>query len=129
MSGGELGSDDRLIEQRDAAEDWADRLANRISEITGIDIGEHSNLNNPWSAALDALEELASEPTGWRPIAEYQFGQWVMIWKEAAKWQKATGYKGCHEVRMIREDESWPDNVTHFMPLPAAPGGEEQSHG
>lgn len=45
----------RALEERDNAEDWAEQLANDISAVTGIDIGEHSNMNNPWANALEAL--------------------------------------------------------------------------
>lgn len=46
-----------LIQERERATDWADRLANRISEVTGADIGEHSNLCNPWHEAYEALDD------------------------------------------------------------------------
>jgi hypothetical protein len=46
------------IEKRDNAEYWADKLASGIAEITGHNIGEHSNLNNPWQAAFDSLASL-----------------------------------------------------------------------
>jgi hypothetical protein len=41
------------IDQRDRAEDAADRLAYAIAPME--EIGEHSNLNDPWQNALDAL--------------------------------------------------------------------------
>lgn len=44
-----------LIEQRDRAESWAGTLANGIAEMFGVEIGEHSNLNNPWEEAADVL--------------------------------------------------------------------------
>jgi hypothetical protein len=44
-----------LIKERDHAEDWADKLAAAISDHTGYDIGEHSNMNNPWEEALEAI--------------------------------------------------------------------------
>jgi len=43
------------IADRDRAEEWADRLANAIAEMIGVEIGEHSNLNAPWANALAAL--------------------------------------------------------------------------
>lgn len=44
------------IEQRDLYHEWADKLAAAIADHTGSDIGEHSNLNNPWARAIEALE-------------------------------------------------------------------------
>lgn len=46
----------QLIAERDAAQEWADELADLISAITGVDIGEHSNLNNPWERAAEAAD-------------------------------------------------------------------------
>lgn len=46
----------QLIAERDTAQEWADELADLISTITGIDIGEHTNLNNPWERAAEAAE-------------------------------------------------------------------------
>ena len=46
-----------LIRERDNAEEWADNLAAEVVELTGYDIGEHSNLTNPWEEALDAIRE------------------------------------------------------------------------
>jgi hypothetical protein len=50
------GEIDRLIDQRDNAEEWADRLANAIAQHFDVDVGEHSSLNNPWNEALTAIE-------------------------------------------------------------------------
>jgi len=44
----------RTIDQRDTAQDWADRLAYAIAPLDVI--GEHSNMNDPWQNALDHLE-------------------------------------------------------------------------
>ena len=42
------------IDERDRAEEWADKLANAIG---GDAIGEHSSANNPWQNALDILAQ------------------------------------------------------------------------
>jgi len=47
---------DQLLRERDTAQEWADKLAEAISVYFGEDIGEHSNLNNPWVVALDVVE-------------------------------------------------------------------------
>jgi len=47
----------RTIDQRDAAQDWADRLAYAIAPLDVI--GEHSNMNDPWHNALDHLDDAA----------------------------------------------------------------------
>ncbi len=44
------------VGQREQAEEWADRLATRIADVTGANIGEHSSENNPWRRALEALD-------------------------------------------------------------------------
>jgi hypothetical protein len=40
---------DHTIDERDTAQEWADRLAYAIAPVK--EIGEHSNLNNPWANA------------------------------------------------------------------------------
>ncbi|MBC8742010.1 hypothetical protein F6X40_36335 [Paraburkholderia sp. UCT31] len=46
---------DQVMRERDDYHEWADKLADGIAEHFGVDIGEHSNLNNPWAVALDTL--------------------------------------------------------------------------
>ena len=45
-----------VIDERDAAQSWADKLAHAIGHG---DEGEHSNLNNPWATALEIAESLS----------------------------------------------------------------------
>lgn len=45
---------ERTIDQRDNAEEWADKLAYAIGTIE--EIGEHSSSNNPWREALDIFD-------------------------------------------------------------------------
>jgi hypothetical protein len=45
------------IDQRDLAEKAADNLADLIAQMTGGEVGEHSNMNDPWERA----DELATE--------------------------------------------------------------------
>ncbi|MGE0698281.1 MAG: hypothetical protein AB7O57_04225 [Hyphomicrobiaceae bacterium] len=52
-----------IIRERDEAQDWADDLADLIAAITGTDIGEHSNLNNPWERAVEAAEAYLKQRT------------------------------------------------------------------
>lgn len=63
----------KTIDDRDSYHDQADALAMAISELTGVDIGEHSSANNPWAEALVAIDEykaaLASPPVGHQPKA------------------------------------------------------------
>lgn len=49
----------QTIDERDKAQDVADRLTEAIAEITGVDMGEHSNMNDPWQNALQAATEYA----------------------------------------------------------------------
>lgn len=57
-------TDDRLWEQtlrdRDTYHEWADKLAEAIAKHFGADIGEHSNMNCPWSEALEVIESADS---------------------------------------------------------------------
>lgn len=41
--------------ERDDCHEWADKLARAIG---GAEVGEHSNLNHPWSNALEMAQEL-----------------------------------------------------------------------
>jgi hypothetical protein len=50
----------QVIAERDDFHEWADRLAQAIAEYFHVDIGEHSNMNLPWQAALIALTDAAS---------------------------------------------------------------------
>lgn len=49
----------QTIDERDKAQDMADRLAEAIAQITGVEMGEHSNVNDPWQNALQAATEYA----------------------------------------------------------------------
>ena len=46
----------RLLCERDDADGWAGRLADAIAAHMREDIGEHSNLNNPWANALELID-------------------------------------------------------------------------
>jgi chromosome segregation ATPase len=56
----EEASHSATLEQRDRAEEYADRLA---SEINGDENGEHTNLNCPWENALEASSAVAGDET------------------------------------------------------------------
>lgn len=53
---------DEEISTRDQYHEWADRLAAEIARYFGVDIGEHSNANNPWEQAYEAVPVEASAP-------------------------------------------------------------------
>ena len=57
---------DQTLRERDNYQEWADKLANAIAAHLNVDIGEHSNVNNPWREALEAIENAspASAPFG-----------------------------------------------------------------
>ena len=54
--------EDQLLKERDETTEMADRLADAIAALTGVDIGEHSSGNCPWLAALEAAEEYPAHP-------------------------------------------------------------------
>lgn len=43
------------VNARDCAEQYADEIAQAIGKFFRVDVGEHSNLNCPWGAALGVL--------------------------------------------------------------------------
>lgn len=47
------------IDDRDRYHQMADDLAEAIAKLTGVEIGEHSNMNDPWQNALQAGTEAA----------------------------------------------------------------------
>jgi len=73
---------DQTLTERDNYHEWADKLANAIAEHFGIEIGEHSNLNNPWSVALDTLESMPVAAAVAVPGEEYQVkSDPIMCWE------------------------------------------------
>jgi hypothetical protein len=48
-------SETQLIDERDKAEEAADQLSTAIGQFLGVDVGEHSNVNDPWQNALEAI--------------------------------------------------------------------------
>jgi hypothetical protein len=54
---------DQLIGERDHAQGMADKLADAIATLLGVEIGEHSNMNCPWTQALEAFEDRPTAST------------------------------------------------------------------
>ncbi len=52
------------LDERDQYHEMADKLADAIAAHFGEDIGEHSNLNCPWTQALELIESRASASAG-----------------------------------------------------------------
>lgn len=46
---------DQLLTERDRAQEAADELSSAIAAYFDVDIGEHSNLNDPWAEALEVI--------------------------------------------------------------------------
>jgi hypothetical protein len=53
---------DDLIADRDLAQDMADRLAEALARLLGVEIGEHSSMNDPWANALRAAADHRARP-------------------------------------------------------------------
>lgn len=49
-----------VIDERDRYQEVADDLAHAIAVTTGVDIGEHSSMNDPWHNALEAIGATAA---------------------------------------------------------------------
>lgn len=58
---------DQTLRERDDYHDWADRLAGAIAAHLGVEIGDHSNLNNPWQQAIEAIEPPKADQPPKRP--------------------------------------------------------------
>ncbi len=57
------------LAERDEHHEMADKLAEKIAEITGAEIGEHTSANFPWRNALHAADEwIAAKPA--EPLAD-----------------------------------------------------------
>lgn len=105
-----LGDEERssmqVLKERDENAEWADRLALAVAEYLGVDVGEHSNANLPWQAALIALEDAAAPdplvlrlPEGMRQAVALQgAGRWVRSERVPHKWVQ----DGAESPRLIR---------------------------
>jgi hypothetical protein len=49
-----------MSDERDKYHEFADLLSWQLARLCGAEIGEHTNLNNPWQNALDASESVPS---------------------------------------------------------------------
>jgi hypothetical protein len=49
----------KIMAERDAAIEWADRLADGIAKVLGETVGEHTSENFPWDNAMSILESAA----------------------------------------------------------------------
>ena len=67
-------SDLEMIRERDRLEEVADALAYAIG--TEEEIGEHSNLNNPWENALELVAQIQAERDAYKAKLE-QVRQWA----------------------------------------------------
>lgn len=56
------------LKQRDYAEAMADKIADALATLLGVEIGEHSNMNCPWEQALEAFEDRPAVST--RPVTD-----------------------------------------------------------
>jgi len=61
MKADECGTCSALLSERDLAQHWADELAYAIGRLLNVDVGEHSNLNNPWLTAYEFIEAAIQE--------------------------------------------------------------------
>lgn len=140
---------DETLRDRDTYHEWADKLAEAIAKHFDVDIGEHSNMNCPWTEALDVIESAT-------PAASDQArNEWISVDERLPVFNFkahrvslfihviATLIDGSVRAMIYgangwNEEESKPtwsfadgghcDShlVTHWMPLPAAPGDQAQ---
>ncbi len=50
---GDCDACNQVMAERDAAIEMADKLAEKLAELQGIDIGEHTSGNCPWTNAFN----------------------------------------------------------------------------
>jgi hypothetical protein len=76
-------SEDELLTERDKYYDLAERLSEAISELTGVDLGEHSNLNDPFQNALEAESSLRASVNGEKEFMQQNAKDISAILKDA----------------------------------------------
>lgn len=47
---------DQALRERDLYHDVADDITDHVAKLLGLDFGEHSSANNPWTECMEALE-------------------------------------------------------------------------
>jgi hypothetical protein len=89
---------EKALEDRDHYHDIADKLAEAVGALLGVEVGEHSSDNCPWEAALEAYE--SSEVPDVRELVEAAFREgfnsgmgsaqaaaaWEASWSEDQAW-------------------------------------------
>lgn len=100
-----------VLKERDDNAEWADRLAHAIAEHLGIDIGEHSNANLPWQAALIALTDAVSpeQPAaGSGPVVlslpQVPDGAVALVDSRGERFVRADDGTGCWRHADVRRD-------------------------
>lgn len=91
-------SHSNTLDQRDRAEQAADKLSQSIMGITGRDIGEHSNAHCPWGAAIEHAGEYES-----------RLRSLLIACDTAARRLEAAGHEPDAE-RFRRALQSWPSS-------------------
>ncbi len=112
---------DRTMADRDQYHEWADKLAGAIAEHFGADIGEHSNLNCPWSEALDVIGNAPTphpEASAEQPAGEQKVYGWAL-------WHRI----GAPELSQIEPNADTYASYDRVVPLYAAPVSATQPAG
>jgi hypothetical protein len=119
---------DQTIQERDQYHEWADKLAAAIADHFGIDIGEHSNLNNPWSVALDTFASMPQASSS-KVQADHIADERNMVaadeYRRAGWWHITGGFA------VIQKDDPSPGQCVPLYTRIAASsaGGQEVEHG
>lgn len=127
----ECSNCDNLIGERDEAQEAADRLAHCIADMLGVDIGEHSNQNDPSKEAgdyADAVNDGRAACGRWQPISMApKDGTHVLVCDAARPhrpptvahwWETNWALSVC---RYGEESDHGCETLTHWMPLQAVP--------
>ncbi len=122
---------DQMLAERDDAQEWADELASRLAAIVGADIGDHSNLNNPWEEACGYADAVINARTGcgvWNPIDTAPHEVRVLMWSPDGTME--VGFASFGQRTQLSNGDivsnmSCHGYATHWMPLPTPPADKK----
>ena len=86
---------DETLKDRDAYHQFADDLAAQIAAITGVDIGEHSSVNNPWQEALLAADDFIATQLKTMLLQQTQPSQAMRRDAARYRWLRSTTNWAC----------------------------------
>lgn len=112
----------RSLEERDRYHDIADKLAQAIADRYQADIGEHSNINDPWKNALDLIEADNAALT-----ARVKEAEQIAVYETAVAQAEIDGRKALEtQLAAARKALEWYANPEIYKPHPHGIGFEDR---